>query len=53
MFALALILALFMNGVNLKTVTDCMGHTTIQHTLKYLNHVDELKDEAVLKLRII
>ncbi|MBD3638344.1 MAG: site-specific integrase [Crocinitomicaceae bacterium] len=35
---------------NLKTVADCLGHTTTAHTLKYLNHVNELKVNALNKL---
>ena len=38
---------LLKNGANLKTVADCLGHTTTKHTLKYLNYVDELKGLAV------
>ena len=38
---------LLKNGANLKTVADCLGHTTTKHTLKYLNYVDELKEKAV------
>ena len=41
---------LLMKGANLKTVADLLGHTTTQHTLKYLNYVDPLKDEAINKL---
>lgn len=41
---------LLLNGANLKTVADLLGHTTTKHTLKYLNYVDELKDEAINKL---
>ena len=41
---------LLRNGVNLKTVADCLGHTTVHHTVKYLHYVDGLKDEAVAAL---
>lgn len=41
---------LLMNGANLKTVSDAMGHTSTQHTVKYLNYVDSLKNEATSKL---
>lgn len=38
------------NGANLKTVADCLGHTTTAHTIKYLNYVDALKEEALRSL---
>lgn len=38
---------LLMNGANLKSVADAMGHSSTKTTLKYLNHVDRLKDEAI------
>ncbi|MEM9648635.1 MAG: site-specific integrase [Bacteroidota bacterium] len=38
---------LLMNGANLKTVADAMGHRTTKSTLKYLNHVQKLQDEAI------
>lgn len=38
---------LLLNGANLKTVADCLGHTTTTHTLKYLNFVDSLKKKAI------
>lgn len=41
---------LLINGANLKTVADCMGHSSTQHTVKYLNYVNELKDEAINNL---
>lgn len=41
---------LLMNGANLKTVADCMGHTSTKHTLKYLNYVDSLKTKAINSL---
>lgn len=41
---------LLMNGANLKTVSDAMGHTSTAHTIKYLNFVDSLKDEATSNL---
>jgi len=41
---------LLMNGANLKTVADCMGHSSTKHTLKYLNYVDDLKTEAISNL---
>ncbi len=41
---------LLIHGANLKTVADCLGHTTTQHTIKYLNYVDALKGEAIAAL---
>ncbi len=38
---------LLLNGANLKTVADCLGHTSTTHTVKYLNYVDALKTEAI------
>lgn len=38
---------LLLNGANLKTVADCLGHTSTKHTVKYLNYVDELKSKAI------
>ena len=38
------------NGTNLKTVSDALGHATSAHTIKYLNHVNNLKDEATSNL---
>lgn len=34
-------------GANLKTVADAMGHSDTRNTIKYLNYIDSLKDEAV------
>lgn len=42
---------LLLNGANLKTVADCLGHASTQHTLKYLNYVDALKSEAIASLQ--
>jgi integrase len=44
---------LLMNGANLKTVSDCMGQTSTLHTVKYLNHIEALKDKAINSLPII
>jgi integrase len=44
---------LLMNGNNLKTLADAMGQTSTRHTLKYLNHVDSLKDQATSNLPTI
>lgn len=41
---------LLMNGANLKSVADAMGHASTKTTLKYLNHVERLKDEAISNL---
>jgi len=41
---------LLLNGANLKTVADLMGHTSTKHTVKYLNYVDSLKTEAIRSL---
>lgn len=41
---------LLLNGANLKTVSDALGHTTPSHTIKYLNHVDNLKNNATSML---
>ena len=41
---------LLMNGANLKSVADAMGHSSTKTTLKYLNHVERLKDEATNNL---
>lgn len=38
---------LLMNGANLKTVADAMGHSSTKSTLKYLNHVQKLQDNAI------
>lgn len=34
-------------GANLKTVADALGHTSTKSTIKYLNYIDNLKDEAI------
>ncbi len=41
---------LLINGANLKSVADAMGHASTKTTLKYLNHVERLKDEAIKNL---
>ena len=38
---------MLMNGANLKTVADAMGHSSTKSTLKYLNHVQKLQDSAI------
>jgi integrase len=38
---------LLMNGANLKTVADAMGHSSTKSTLKYLNFINKLQDEAI------
>lgn len=44
---------LLMNGANLKTVADAMGHSSTKSTLKYLNHVQKLQDSAIDNLPAI
>ncbi|WP_127140827.1 site-specific integrase [Flagellimonas marinaquae] len=44
---------LLINGANLKTVADAMGHSSTRSTLKYLNHVQRLQEEAIDKLPIL
>lgn len=34
------------NNTNLKTVADALAHKSTQHTIKYLNYVNSLKDKA-------
>lgn len=34
-------------GANLKTVADALGHSTTKSTIKYLNYIDNLKDDAI------
>lgn len=34
-------------GANLKTVADALGHASTRETTKYLNYIDNLKDNAV------
>lgn len=41
---------LLLNGANLKTVADCLGHTSTKHTIKYLNYIDALKSDAISNL---
>ncbi|WP_418510596.1 tyrosine-type recombinase/integrase [Corallibacter sp.] len=38
---------LLIYGANLKTVADALGHTNTRNTIKYLNYIDSLKDEAI------
>jgi integrase len=38
---------LLLHGANLKTVSELMGHSDIRSTMKYLNYIDELKDNAI------
>ncbi len=40
-------------GVNPKVVAKLLGHTSLKHIDKYINHVDELKKEAVDSLPTI
>ena len=41
---------LLTNGANLKVVADALAHTSTNHTIKYLNYVDSLKDDATTNL---
>lgn len=41
---------LLMAGANLKTVADAMGHSSTKSTLKYLNYVQKLQDDAIDRL---
>jgi len=41
---------LLLNGANLKTVADAMGHSNTTITAKYLNYINELKDKATAGL---
>jgi integrase len=41
---------LLIHGANLKTVADILGHSNTKNTIKYLNYIDTLKDEAVNNL---
>lgn len=44
---------LLRNGADLVSVSKCMGQTSVKHTVKYLNHVDDLVDNAIDKLPAI
>jgi site-specific recombinase XerD len=37
-------------GVNLKVVSDLMGHSDIKQTTVYLQYVDNLKDAAIERM---
>ncbi|KAB5490839.1 MULTISPECIES: tyrosine-type recombinase/integrase [Flagellimonas] len=39
---------LLINGANLKTVADAMGHSSIRSTLKYLNHLHSYKMKQLI-----
>lgn len=41
---------LISNGVDIKTAADLMGHSGINHMVKYMHGVGELRDKAVDKL---
>ncbi|MBC2838861.1 site-specific integrase [Robiginitalea sp. SC105] len=41
---------LLSNGANLKTVADALGHSGTAHTIKYLNYVNSIKDDATSSL---
>lgn len=38
---------------NLKTVADVMGHSSTRSTIKYLNYIDNLKEEAIDNLPVL
>ena len=38
---------LLQHGTNLKTVAVAMGHASTKNTIKYLNYIDNLKDDAI------
>ena len=44
---------LLINGANLKTVADAMGHSSTKSTLKYLNYIHKLQDDAIDNLPCI
>jgi len=41
---------LLIKGANLKTVSDALAHKSTATTIKYLNHVNSLKDDATANL---
>ncbi|QSS97820.1 site-specific integrase [Psychroflexus sp. ALD_RP9] len=41
---------LLLNNVDLKTVSDLLGHSDLRSTTKYLNFIGELKNKAIDKL---
>ena len=41
---------LLTNGANLKTVADALAHSSTNHTVKYLNYVNSIKDAATSNL---
>ena len=41
---------LLLNGANLKSVSDALAHKSTANTIKYLNYVDSLKDNATSNL---
>lgn len=41
---------LLRNGADIKTVSDALGHKSLDNTYKYLNHIDCIKDEFTSKL---
>lgn len=42
---------LLKNGANIKVVSDALGHRSLVNTYKYLNYVDDLKDDATSNLK--
>ncbi len=41
---------ILMHTSNVYAVKEALGHTSLSHTIKYLNHVSDVKDDAVLSL---
>lgn len=41
---------LLIKGANLKTVSDALAHKSTNNTIKYLNYVNSIKDEATANL---
>ncbi|MBD5421358.1 MAG: tyrosine-type recombinase/integrase, partial [Bacteroides sp.] len=39
------------NGANIKVVSSLLGHSSLQHTEKYLRAVDSLKQDAINSLQ--
>lgn len=38
---------LLKNGADIVSVSKCMGHSSVRYTMKYLNHIEDLKDKAI------
>lgn len=44
---------ILLGGANIKTVADCLGHSSLKYVTRYLNYVDGLKDDAINNLKSI